>query len=115
MFIALRIFDAYITGSLRLPRNLRVIDTSNASIPMNAAFIASQEMLTASNANLELLEIMSTAREGIFLTNTTTPGQGPSMISAAQLRELSDSLDLWALKFRVYTRAPHDASTESIK
>ena len=89
MFIALRIFDAYITSSLGLPRSLRVTNPSYI-IPTDATFIESHEMLVASNANLELLEIMSTARESIFFTDTTTPGQ-PRLISAALLRETNES------------------------
>ena len=113
MFIALRIFDSYITSSLGLPRSVRVTGP-NHIIPTNATFIESSEMLTASNANVELLEIMSTARESMFFTGTTTPGQ-PKIVDAALLREMEDSLDRWAQKYRVFARITPNVSTVSVK
>ena len=114
MFIALRIFDAYITSSLGLPRTLRVTDTSG-TVPTDAKFIDNRELLTASNANVELLDIMSNARESIFSTDTTTPGRGPRIIRTALLCEISDSLDRWAPRFHVFAQITADASIASIK
>lgn len=109
-FITLRIFDAYVTSSLGLSRNLRVSDTAGTGVPTDAPNVASPEMLTASNANVELLEIMSNARESVFSTDTTTPGQASRTISTAQLHELSTTLDRWSLKYHSFTRADHDAT-----
>jgi len=113
--VTLRIYDAYVTSSLGLPRNLRVNDTTGDGIPTDAPFIASPEMLTAANANVELLEIMSNTRESVFFTDTTTPGQTSQVISTARLQSLSMALDRWALKYRVFTNAADDASKTSTK
>jgi hypothetical protein len=67
-------------------------------------------MLTASNANVELIEIMSNARESVFSTDTTTPGQAPRTISTAQLHELSTTLNQWSLKYHKFTRTDNDAT-----
>jgi hypothetical protein len=112
-FITLRIFDAYVTSSLGLPRNLRVSDTAGTGIPTDAPYVASPEMLTASNANVELLEIMSNARESVFPTDTTTPGLSPRTISTAQLHELSTTLDRWSLKYHTFTRTDNDATNSA--
>lgn len=102
MLISLRIFDAYITSSLGFPRNLRVVKASND--PTDAPYIESSEMLTASNANLELLEILSTTRESIFFADAAKENKSPNLVSAARLQELSTTLDRWALKYHFFTR-----------
>lgn len=67
-------------------------------------------MLTASNANVELTEIMSNARESVFLTNTTTPGQTSNLIDAVRLHELSPTLDRWSSKYHAFTRVDNPAT-----
>jgi hypothetical protein len=115
IFLILSAFEAHVTGSLGLPRNLRVNDTIGNSIPTDAPYIASPEMLTASNANVELLEIMSRSRESVFFTNTMTPGQSSKTISTARLEEVSTTLSRWALKYKVFKRNTEDESAISIK
>lgn len=109
-FVTLRIFDAYVTSSLGLPRNLRVGDAAGTAISTNASYIASPEMLTASNANVELLEIMSNARERVFFTNNTTPGPASKTISTQQLNDLRTTLDRWSLEYHTFTSADSDAT-----
>lgn len=103
MFITLTIFDGYITSSLGLPRNLRIIGNTSNSI--DAPHIESPEMLTAANANAELLEILSTARENIFLTKQPPTSTSSYLTSAAQLRELSTRFDQWAMRYHLLTKA----------
>jgi hypothetical protein len=112
-FIALRIFDAYVTSSLGLPRNLRATDT--VSIQKESLYIAEPEMITAANANLEVLDILSDARESIFFTDIATPAGNSYLISAIRLHELSTKLDLWAEKYRVSTQASDKGTATSTK
>lgn len=102
-FVTLRIFDSYVTSSLGLPRNIRINSSTNN--PTDAPYIASSEMLKASNANMELLDILCDTRDNFYFRSTTAPGQGLNSISATQLHELNTALDQWALKHRPSTRA----------
>lgn len=61
VYTTLRIFDAYVTSSLGLPRSLRAIEPSEHTAM--APHIDDYEMLTAADANAELLEILGTAVE----------------------------------------------------
>jgi hypothetical protein len=115
LFSTLRSFDAYVKSSLGLPRNLRVDDTIGNGMPTDAPYIASPEMLTASNANVELLEIMSSSRESVFFANTTTPGQSSKSITTSRLDEVSTTLSRWALKYKVFRHNTNSDSAISIK
>jgi len=113
MFITLRIFDGYVTSFLGMPRNLRVMDsTSNFT---DAPYVASLEMLTAANANMDLLEILSETRESNFFTNITTPIASSNVISAVRLEELSMTLDRWAMKYHLLTGATNNNHATSSK
>jgi hypothetical protein len=109
-FITLRIFDTYVTSSLGLPRNLRPTDLAN--LPTESSYIACSEMIAAANANLELLDILSEARE-IFFTDASAPGGSTYFISAARLHELNTTLDRWARKYNVSTQHPDDSVSAS--
>jgi hypothetical protein len=109
-FITLRIFDTYVTSCLGLPRNLRPTDL--ASLPTESSYIACPEMIAAANANLELLDILSEARE-IFFTDGSAPGGSSYFISAARLHELNTTLDRWARKYHVSTQHPDDSAAAS--
>ena len=113
--MVLSVFEAYVTSSLGLPRNLRVNDTTGSRVFTDAPYIASPEMLTASNANVELLEIMSSSRESVFFTNTMTPGQSAKTISTARLEEVSTTLSRWTLKYKVFKHNTDGDSATSIK
>ena len=115
LFSTLRSFDAYVTSSLGLPRNLRVDDAIGNGMPTDAPYIASLEMLTASNANVELLEIMSSSRESVFFANTMTPGQSSKTISTSRLDEVGTTLSRWALKYKVFKHNTDNDSAISIK
>jgi hypothetical protein len=69
-------------------------------------------MIAAANANLELLDILSKARE-IFFADSTAPGGSSYMISAARLHELSKMLDRWTLKHHISTQAPDESAAVS--
>jgi hypothetical protein len=112
-FITLRIFDTYVTSSLGLPRNLR--SANAASIPTETSYIASPEMIAASNANLELLDILGDTRESIFCTDATTQGGSSYLISGVRLHELSATLDQWASKHHVSTKTTGDSALTSTK
>lgn len=112
-FIALRTFDAYVTSSLGLPRNLRGTDSVN--IQKKSLYIAEPEMITAADTNLVLLDILSDARETIFLTDPTTPSGSSYLISAARLYESSTELDRWAKKYDVPPEATDGSTATSTK
>lgn len=95
-FIALRIFDGYVTSSLGLPRSLRVFDALGNCT--DGPHIASVQMLAAANANLELIEVLGNAREIIFFNSSMTQIEESHMTSAENLREVSGALDQWASK-----------------
>jgi hypothetical protein len=96
--------DAYITGSLGLPRNYRAVESAPNLIA--AAYINDNTMLAVASANVELLDIMSNARERMFFTDTTSQVEGLSVISLGQLDELSETLDQWASRYNVLRRIP---------
>jgi hypothetical protein len=96
--------DAYITGSLGLPRNFREVDS--ALDLTAAAYINDNAMLAVASANVELLEVMSNARERMFFTDTASQVEGLSVIALGQWDELSKTLDQWASRYDVLQRAP---------
>ncbi|KAM0724329.1 hypothetical protein Q7P37_000211 [Cladosporium fusiforme] len=102
-FVTLRIFDSYVTSSLGFPRTIRI--NSSTSNPTDAPHIAGSKMLEASNANMELLDILCNTRDSFYFGTAATPGQSSNSISATQLHDLNTALDRWALKHRSLTRA----------
>jgi hypothetical protein len=104
LYATTRMLDAYITGSLGLPRNYRAVESAPNLIA--AAYINDNTMLAVASANVELLDIMSNARERMFFTDTTSQVEGLSVISLGQLDELSETLDQWASRYNVLRRIP---------
>ena len=91
--------DAYITSSLGLPRNFRAVEAPTKFTA--APYINDNTMLAVSSANIELLEIMSNAREKMYFTGTLSRVEGLSVVALDQLDELSKTLDQWASKYNV--------------
>lgn len=58
--------------------------------------------LVASNANVELLDILSDAREHIYFRDVVTTSNGATMVSPKQLQEVDNSLTLWAAKYNIH-------------
>ncbi|KAL1581737.1 hypothetical protein WHR41_09427 [Cladosporium halotolerans] len=110
VYATLRAFDAYITSSLGLPRNLRVIDQTSG--PTHAPDVGSPEILTAASANADLLEIMSNTREIIFFTDVTIPGKSSNIIDSVRLHELNNALDMWASTHVARSRRSQDGSSD---
>lgn len=110
-YIAIRIFDAYVTSSLGLPRNFRDLDLPRE--PLAAPYIDGYEMLKAANANAELLGILSHAREEIYSTNTTSQVNGSTMVGPKKLDEINKSLRQWAVKYPVFSLEPGDKYLEN--
>lgn len=104
LYITTRMLDAYITSSLGLPRNFRAVEA--APDFTNAAYINDNAMLAVASANVELLEIMSNARERMFFTDTVSQVEGLGVIALGQLDELSETLDQWASRYNVLRWTP---------
>lgn len=99
LYITTRILDSYITSSLALPRNFRAVE---ASAEFTAApYVDDNAMLAVASANIELLEIMSNAREEMYFTGTLSRVEGLSVIALDQLDELHKTLDQWASRYNV--------------
>lgn len=98
-----RTLDAYVTCSLGLPRNLRALDTLEA--PTDAPFVDNREMLLASNANVDLLEILGQAREKTYFTDAAAAGESPTVVNPKHLHELSGTLDRWAQKYPYFSHS----------
>jgi hypothetical protein len=58
-------------------------------------------MLAVASANIELLEIMSNAREKMYFADTLSRVEGRSVIALDQLDQLSKTLDQWASRYNV--------------
>lgn len=110
IYVTLRAFDAYITSSLGLPRNLRVIDQTSGLT--HAPDIGSPEILTAANGNTDLLEIMSNSREIIFFTDVTGPGKSSNIVDSVRLHELNNALDMWASTYAARSGRSQDGSSD---
>jgi hypothetical protein len=102
LYITTRTFDAYITSSLGLPRNFRAIEAPGHLT--EAPYINDNAMLAVASANVELLDIMSNAREKMFFTDAAAQVGGPAIIALDQLEELSKALDQWASRYNVSRR-----------
>lgn len=99
LYITTRMLDSYITSSLALPRNFRAVE---ASAEITAApYVHDNAMLAAASANIELLEIMSKAREEMYFTGTLSRVEGLSVIALDQLDELHKTLGQWASRYNV--------------
>lgn len=99
LYITTRMLDAYITSSLGLPRNFRAVE---ASVETTAApYVHDNAMLAVASANIELLEIMSNAREKMYFADTLSRVEGRSVIALDQLDQLSKTLDQWASRYNV--------------
>lgn len=92
VYIALRVFDAYVTSSLGLPRNLRAIEP--AVNEANLSSIDNDEFLAA-DANIDLLEILGTALEKAYFTDAVKKGDGPTTVQYKQLRKVGKALERW--------------------
>ena len=91
VYITLRIFDAYVTSSLGLPRNLRAIEPAGDTT--DASSIGCHEMLVAADANMELLEILGTVVEKAYFTDAIAGNTGSTVVQYNQLRKVGRKLD----------------------
>lgn len=96
----LRIFDAYVTSSLGLPRSGQPPAVQQHVVP--APFVDDYEMLLAANANADLLGILSEARERVYLANDRQSSNGTRLVGADQLRDFARSLELWAEQYPTF-------------
>ena len=106
VYITLRIFDAYVTSSLGLPRNLRAIEPAGDTT--NAPSIDCPEMLLAADANVELLEILGAAVENAYFTDAIAKDDGSTAVQHHQLREVGKNLERWARKYPVFAQVTDD-------
>ena len=104
VYITLRTFDAYVTSSLGLPRNLRAIEPTGDTTDASSKDIDCPEMLTAADANVELLEILGTAVEKAYFSDTTARNQGFRVVQYNQLREVGKRLERWERKYAVFAQ-----------
>lgn len=111
VFITLRIFDAYVTSSLGLPRNIR------AAEPARGAISSTSESgdFRAADANVELLEILGTAIEKVYFTDSSAKDHGGISVQFKKLREVDDKLESWERKYRIFDRIDKDIETTSAK
>jgi hypothetical protein len=98
----LRTFDAYVTSSLGLPRQFRIIQSTDHSA--ESSFIDCPEMLLAADANLELLDILGITLEKVYFTDATAGNQASKVYQYNQLREVGGKLEEWARKYTVFTQ-----------
>jgi hypothetical protein len=113
LYITTRMLDAYITSSLGLPRNFRAVE---APAKFTAApYINGNIMLAVSSANIELLEIMSDAREKMYFTGALSRMEGLSVVALDQLDELSKTLDQWASRYNVSGQTSHSSLSNCTK
>ena len=106
VYITLRIFDAYVTSSLGLPRNLRAIEPAGDTT--DASSIGCHEMLVAADANMELLEILGTVVEKAYFTDAIAGNAGSTVVQYNQLREVGRKLDRWARKYPVFAQVTNE-------
>ena len=106
VYTTLRTFDAYVTSSLGLPRNLRAIEPAGDTT--NASSIDCHEMLIAADANMELLEILGTAVEKAYFTDAIARNQGSTVVQYNQLHEVGRKLERWARKYPVFAQLTDD-------
>lgn len=99
LYITTRMLDAYITSSLGLPRNFRAFEAPGGFTA--APYVDDNIMFAVASANMELLEIMSKAREQMYFTGTLSQKGGSSVVALDQLDELSKTLDQWTSKHNV--------------
>lgn len=99
LYITTRTLDAYITSSLGLPQNFHAVEAPTEFTA--APYVDDNTMLAVASANIELLEIMSNAREKMYFTGTLSQVEGSSVIALDQLDELSRTLDQWAARYNV--------------
>jgi len=85
-----------------LPRNFRAVEAPGKI--SEAPYINDNAMLAAASANVELLEIMSNAREKMFFTDAVARVGDSATIALDQLEELSNALDQWASRYNVFRR-----------
>ena len=106
VYITLRIFDAYVTSSLGLPRNLRAM--ALAGDTTNAPFIDSHEELLAADANIELLDILGTAVEKSYFTDAIAKSHASTAVQHKQLREVDRELERWGHRYPVFAQITDD-------
>ena len=113
LYITTRMLDAYITSSLGLPRNFRAVE---APADFTAApYVSDNVMLAVASANIELLEIMSNAREKMYFAGTLTQEKGSTVIALNQLDELSKALDQWVTRCDVPGQTSGSGSSSGTK
>lgn len=106
VYNAIRIFDAYTTCSLGLPRTFR--GTGQSTPSLDAPFIAESGMLHATDANLELLDILGSDLEKMCLSNATTEGKDPTAAELEWSGDLSRELLQWDLKYPIFAHIPEN-------
>lgn len=65
-------------------------------------------MLLATNANVEVLEILGHTREKVYMTDTFKRGDSSTVVDPRHLQDLSRALDLWALKYPIFAQVTND-------
>ena len=95
-------FDAYVTCSLGLPRNLRRLGQVGNSI--DAPYLEQPEMLLAANANLDLLDILGDTREKLYMTKTMARTEKPSAVDTRQLQRFDEALEQWVQKYPTFAQ-----------
>ena len=108
-----RAFDAYITSSLGLPPNFRAVEASCKLT--KAPYLNDNATLEVASANVELLEVMSSAREKMFFSDAAAQVKGSNIIALEQLDNLSKTFDQWASKHAVSRQTPVDGNPNCTK
>lgn len=75
----------------------------------NAPSIDCHEELLAADANIELLDILGTAVEKSYLTDTIARNHASTAVQHKQLREADRELERWGQKYPVFAQITDDS------
>lgn len=92
-YVALRTLDSYVCGILGLPRNLRTVGGSDSlrTDPM----AMDREAFNASDAYLELRELIGGAEENFYFNGQMVQGRRSYSVPYSKLMELNAHLEQW--------------------
>ena len=113
VYITIRILDVYVSTFLGLPCSLRAIGIPSET--PYAPYIGHPEMLLATDANVQLLQILGTAVEESYFTNYNTTTSGSHVVRYASISDAGRKLDEWARTYPAFAQVNVDSQPATIR